>query len=96
MAITIQELKGDQLSEFLDATSILHILTRILPPNTRSYLSKILWSTIYWQLCLIVIFILIFFFSHKHFRVGGLLFPFPLIDLDSSHFQFVASNIVLV
>ena len=42
VTMTILELKIDWLSKFLDATSISHIITRILPPDTRSYLCIIL------------------------------------------------------
>lgn len=47
MTMTILELKVDQLSKFLDAINIPYILTRMLPPDTRAYLSKILQKTAY-------------------------------------------------
>ena len=40
--IIILKLKGDRLSEFLDAIKIPHIPTRMLLPDTKFYLSKIL------------------------------------------------------
>ena len=40
--MTILELKVDWLFEFLDATNISHIPTKMLSSDTRSHLSKIL------------------------------------------------------
>ena len=72
VAMTVLELKVDRLSEFLNATSIPHILTRMLPPDTGSHLSRILWRTLLATGCPVVILILISFSFHKHSRLGGI------------------------
>lgn len=76
IAMTVLELKVDQLFEFLDATNISYIFTKMLPLDTSSYLSKILSRIAHWQLCSVIIFILISFSCHKYSKLSGLLFSF--------------------